>query len=117
MERIEEIRESVKAFEDALGCNDLQILKAVEYNFNRHSLAYITYLLEQLTALDQLRWRDVEKELPEDGERVIATDGDFVGEMYLYNSEWARDGWFWELNKHTKIIAWLPLPQAPEVKK
>jgi hypothetical protein len=70
-----------------------------------------------LTALDQLRWRDAEKELPEYGERVIATDGDFVGEMYLYNSEWARDGWFWELNKHTKIIAWLPLPTPPEVIK
>lgn len=58
-------------------------------------------------------WFSVKKALPDPGERVIVTDGVFVGEAYLgKNGTWKRYGMDM-VSRMTGIfppIAWRPLP-------
>lgn len=62
------------------------------------------------------RWIPVEERLPEQGERVLATDGGFVGEFYLNKQgQWQR----YNVNDNRLLMAldilwWQPLPPAPE---
>ena len=51
-------------------------------------------------------WVSVEERLPEPGERVLAANGNFVGEAYMAsNGAWMRhNGFPWEVD------AWMPLP-------
>ena len=55
-------------------------------------------------------WVSVEDAAPDPGERVLATDGIFVGEAYMaINGAWMRhDGFPW------KVDAWIPLPEPPD---
>lgn len=61
-------------------------------------------------------WIDVEERLPTPGERVLATDGAFVGEMYINNKgQWQR----YNVNSHSLLMAldilwWMPLPEPPK---
>ena len=56
-------------------------------------------------------WVSVEDYLPSDGERVIATDGHFVGEAYLdCYGVWCRSyGMRWDMFE-TEVTHWMSLP-------
>lgn len=62
-------------------------------------------------------WISVEERLPEPGERVLTTDGAFVGEMYINKrGKWQR----YNVNDSSLLMAldilwWMPLPEPPEV--
>ena len=61
-------------------------------------------------------WISVDDRLPEQGERVLATDGGFVGELYVNSRcQWQR----YNVNDHSLLMAldilwWMPLPQPPK---
>lgn len=63
-------------------------------------------------------WISVYDKTPEQGERVLATDGAFVGEMYINKrGKWQR----YNVNDSALMMAldilwWMPMPTAPEVK-
>jgi hypothetical protein len=69
-----------------------------------------------LTALDQLRWRDADKELPEELTAVLVyghCDNKLKRGMdvcWICHGRWTS----WFVND---ITHWLPLPTPPEVKK
>lgn len=61
------------------------------------------------------KWRDAVNDPPQPGERVIATDGSFVGEYFLSDSGiWIR---YDQCPYHLKIIGWMPMPKPMEVGK
>ena len=55
-------------------------------------------------------WVSVEDAVPDPGVRVLAANGNFVGEAYMAsNGAWMRhDGFPW------KADAWIPLPEPPD---
>lgn len=61
------------------------------------------------------RWIPVEERLPVPGERVLATDGGFVGEFYINDrGKWRR----YNVNHHELLMAldilwWMPIPEPP----
>ena len=63
-----------------------------------------------------IEWRSAQSDPPERGERVIVTDGYFVGEAYLQsNGKWLR--YFGDDLKElfgTEITHWMPMPVAPK---
>ena len=62
-------------------------------------------------------WISVEDRLPPAGERVLTTDGAFVGEMYINKrGKWQR----YNVNDSALLMAldilwWMPMPKPPEV--
>ena len=62
------------------------------------------------------QWISVTERSPEQGERVLATDGGFVGEFYVNSSgQWKR----YNVNDHSLLMAldilwWMPMPQPPK---
>ena len=60
-------------------------------------------------------WVSVEERLPEPGERVIATDGAFVGEGYMdCYGVWCRpNGMRWNM-LDSEVTHWIPLPALPD---
>lgn len=62
-------------------------------------------------------WISVEDQMPDIGQRILATDGMFVGEAYLrghqksfyrpYEAEWNRVF-------DNPVTHWMPLPQPPK---
>jgi hypothetical protein len=71
---------------------------------------------EALEALQRFQWIPVTERLPGEGERVLASDGVFVGEAYLDSfGIWRRSyGVFWRVIGGP-ITHWMPLPGTPEV--
>lgn len=73
---------------------------------------YNAFVQEQ----EERRWIPVTERLPEPGERVLATDGGFVGELYVNSrGQWQR----YNVNDHSLLMAldilwWMPLPQPPK---
>ena len=65
---------------------------------------------------EERRWIPVTERLPEPGERVLATDGGFVGELYINSfGQWQR----YNVNHHSLLMAldilwWMPLPEPPK---
>ena len=65
---------------------------------------------------EERRWIPVTERLPEPGERVLATDGGFVGEFYLNSKgQWQR----YNVNDYSLLMAldilwWMPLPEPPK---
>ena len=61
------------------------------------------------------QWISVTERLPEQGERVLATDGGFVGELYVNSrGQWKR----YNVNDHSLLMAldilwWMPMPKPP----
>lgn len=61
-------------------------------------------------------WIPVTERLPEQGERVLATDGGFVGELYINSQgQWQR----YNVNNYSLLMAldilwWMPLPEPPK---
>lgn len=65
------------------------------------------YLAEHLSTLTPPNeWVSVEDAVPDPGVRVLAANGNFVGEAYMAsNGAWMRhDGFPWEVD------AWMPMP-------
>lgn len=62
-------------------------------------------------------WISVYERLPKPGERVLATDGGFVGELYINKAgQWQR----YNVNRIELLMAldilwWMPMPAPPEV--
>lgn len=62
------------------------------------------------------QWIPVTERLPEPGERVLATDGGFVGELYVNRrGQWQR----YNVNDCSLLMAldilwWMPLPEPPK---
>lgn len=63
------------------------------------------------------RWIPCSKALPNTRERVLATDGVFVGEMCINKrSQWERyNVTNYETLMSLDILAWMPLPEPPEM--
>lgn len=61
-------------------------------------------------------WISVYDKMPKQGERVLATDGGFVGEMYINKrGQWQR----YNVNDSSLMMAldilwWMPLPEPPD---
>lgn len=69
------------------------------------------------TLTPQNEWVSVEDRLPTPGERVIATDEQFVGEGYIDSCcRWYRYGGFeWRFfDIERDVTHWMPLPEPPE---
>lgn len=62
-----------------------------------------------------MSWIPVEKQLPALGQRVLATNGHFVGEAYRHTvNGWQRPCQAYDWQKVLgKVTHWQPLPQAP----
>ena len=62
------------------------------------------------------RWIPCSERMPNPGERVLATDGGFVGEMYIgKRGEWRRyNVTYIEDLMALDILWWMPLPEPPE---
>lgn len=62
------------------------------------------------------KWISVKERLPEPGERVLATDGYFVGEFYINGrGQWQR----YNVNNYLLLAAfdilhWMPLAEPPK---
>ena len=62
---------------------------------------------------EERRWIPVTERLPKCGERVLATDGGFVGEFYINKrGQWKR----YNVNDYSLLMAldilwWMPLPE------
>ena len=59
-------------------------------------------------------WVSVENAVPDPGERVLATDGTFVGEAYRTSANtWYRHtGFPWRDCLQSIVTLWMPLPTA-----
>ena len=79
-------------------------------------LAFLSAAISALREQEERRWIPVAERLPEQGERVLATDGGFVGEFYVNSGgQWRR----YNINNHSLLMAldilwWMPLPEPPK---
>lgn len=64
------------------------------------------------------RWIPCNERMPNPGERVLATDGGFVGEMYIgKRGEWRRyNVTYIQDLMALDILWWMPMPEPPEEK-
>ena len=76
------------------------------------------YLAEHLpTLIPPNEWVSVEDAVPDPGERVLATDGIFVGEAYRTSADsWHRHtGFPWRDGVTGRTVKyWMPLPAQPK---
>ena len=76
----------------------------------------IAELEAALREQEERRWIPVAERLPKCGERVLATDGGFVGEFYINKrGQWKR----YNVNDYSLLMAldilfWMPLPEPPK---
>lgn len=70
----------------------------------------------EMEALERTRWIPCSERMPNPGERVLATDGGFVGEMYIgKRGEWrCYNVTYIEDLMALDILWWMPLPEAPD---
>lgn len=68
----------------------------------------------QSTLIPPNEWVSVENVVPDPGERVLATDGTFVGEAYRTSANtWYRHtGFPWRDCLQSIVTLWMPLPTA-----
>ena len=75
--------------------------------------------VEALREKEERRWIPVTERMPEPGKRVLATDGGFVGELYVNRrGQWQR----YNMTDHSLLMAldilwWMPLPEPPKEDK
>ena len=72
---------------------------------------------EQPTLTPPNEWVSVEDTVPDPGERVLATDGIFVGEAYRTSADsWHRHtGFPWRDGVTGRTVKyWMPLPEPPD---
>lgn len=84
----------------------------------RHEIGCIIEMLDSVPTISLEKWVSVYDKLPSAGERVLATDGAFVGEMYINKrGQWQR----YNVNDSVLMMAldilwWLPMPRPPQMK-
>ena len=72
--------------------------------------------IDAIRAQEERWWIPVTERLPNPFERVLATDGGFVGEFYVnIRGQWQR----YNVNDYSLLMAldilwWMPLPQPPK---
>ena len=79
-------------------------------------LEYVLDLIEKAPTLTPPNeWVSVKNKKPELGERVLATDGAFVGEGYMdCYGVWCRpNGMRWNMLE-SEVTHWMPLPAPPD---
>lgn len=107
--------------DDVLTCDDLCgypgpciVIQAA--NLLEAQQKRIAELEAALREQEERRWIPVTERLPEPGERVLATDGGFVGELYVNSrGQWQR----YNVNDYSLLMAldilwWMPLPEPPK---
>lgn len=87
---------------------DHYIKRYNEPPYGREIEGTVELLQECKNAICNNGWIPCSKLLPEDGQEVLATDGEYV---YLVEYDGDLDAPFGDLDK---IIAWQPLPPLPE---
>lgn len=78
-------------------------------------LEQVLYDIQHVPTLTpQNEWVSVENAVPDPGERVLATDGTFVGEAYRTSANtWYRHtGFPWRDCLQSIVTLWMPLPTA-----
>ena len=76
----------------------------------------LSLAIAALREQEERRWIPVTERLPKCGERVLATDGGFVGEFYINKrGQWQR----YNVNDSSLLMAldilfWMPLPEPPK---
>ena len=99
-----------------------------EYQTNNLDDAYeqgwfdLQECIEELpSAQPEQQWIPCSERLPEPRLRVLATDGNFVGEAYMSKTEdWYRSGIPWTvawkdwMKENTTVSHWMPLPEPPK---
>ena len=77
-----------------------------------HKMEVEQFLMEIVKLKDERRWRKCSEELPEVGVEVLVTNGTDFG-----ISDWCGDYWnndpFCGYTLYN-VIAWMPMPKAPE---
>lgn len=89
-----------------------------EDNCGMHGCRILREAIASISIMEQKerRWIPVKDSLPKCGERVLATDGVFVGEFYINKrGQWQR----YNVNDYTLVMAldilrWMPLPAPPK---
>jgi len=72
--------------------------------------------MKALQEKQEREWIPVTERLPDRGERVIATAGYGVFEMYLnIHNKWIRNGFDWLKFFKAPVTYWMPMPEPPEV--
>ena len=101
-----------------------RLLRVLESNFgNTGGASVMRQLIEmQPTLTPPNEWVSVEDAVPDPGERVLATDGIFVGEAYRTSADsWHRHtGFPWRdgvTGRTVKYLMLLPAPPAKEDQK
>ena len=74
------------------------------------------WVKRQPTLTPPNKWVNVEDAIPAPGERVLATDGTFVGEAYRTSAKtWYRHtGFPWRDCLQSIVTHWMPLPAPPD---
>lgn len=105
--------------------NREEAIKRIQEHMDVHSIGYypniklreaLNMAISALREQEERRWIPVTERLPEPGERVLATDGGFVGELYVNSrGQWKR----YNVNDHSLLMAldilwWMPMPQPPK---
>lgn len=93
--------------------NNAELVKSVLEWEDAHPNKAVPY---KPTFIPPNEWVSVEERLPEPGERVLATDGGFVGEFYINKrGQWQRYNVNCsELLMALDILYWMPLPKSPK---
>ena len=110
--RILDMKTSAKALAEIEYYNGFSGREAVLKAVDDACVLAVAALREQ----EERRWIPVTARLPEPGERVLATDGGFVGEFYVNSrGQWQR----YNVNDHSLLMAldilwWMPLPEPPK---
>ena len=98
----------------------IEYIRTLEHNynvavsFNENQAKYIESLNPESL---RPQWVSIYDKLPATGERVLATDGAYVGEMYINSrGKWQR----YNVNDSALMMAldilwWRPMPQPPKM--
>lgn len=84
-----------------------------DYSIYYSEMEFTSAALSALREQEKRRWIPVKERLPKCGERVLATDGGFVGEFYINKrGQWKR----YNVNDYSLLMAldilwWMPLPE------
>ena len=95
--------EAIKILERAEGYVGIHYINGVEGPYiNPCLLKAIDLAISSIRDQEERRWIPVTERMPEPGERVLATDGGFVGELYVNRrGQWQR----YNVNDHSLLMA------------
>ena len=100
----------------------IEYIRLLEHNhnvavsFNEQQAQNFLKLCEDCGTKAGTKWIGVKEKSPKCGERVLATDGVFVGEAYRTSADsWYRQtGFPWRGALGTVVTHWMPLPEPPK---